>query len=187
MAKEILFQLPGQGSHFLSMGKDLWDDGDKFFRELLEIGSNAVKKDLPKIIFGDDASRFNEAKILQPAISAISLSLVKILEENGVTPTVVMGHSLGEITALGAVGSLSPQNAVRFAAFRGNLMDESAAKVGGGGGMTAVLMASADDCQKLIDELNLRDAIFVANDNAPTQAVVSGKIEALTNFEKHIA
>ena len=185
MAKEVLFQLPGQGSHALGMGKDLWESGDVFFRELLEIGSETSKVDLPKIIFGDDESIFNQSKVLQPAISAITLSLVKILGENGIFPTAVMGHSLGEITALGVIGSLSPQKTVEFAAFRGCLMDESSALCGGGG-MTAVLLAGTEDCQSIIDELNLKNELFVANDNAPTQAVVSGKFDALAKFEEKI-
>jgi [acyl-carrier-protein] S-malonyltransferase len=184
MAKELLFQLPGQGSHFLGMGKDLWDSGNKFFRELLEVGSDTINTDLPSIIFGGENSRFNEAKILQPAISAISLSLVKLLEDEGIVPTVVMGHSLGEITALGVIGSLSPQRTVQFSAFRGVLMDESA-QICGGGTMTAVLLGDAAQCKKIIDETGLSQSVFVANDNAPTQAVVSGKTSGLEVFEKY--
>ena len=186
MVKEILFQLPGQGSHSLGMGKDLWDSGDVFFRELLQIGSETSKVDLPKIIYGSDESVFIQSKVLQPAISAITLSLVKILGDNGIFPTAVMGHSLGEITALGVAGVLSPQKAVEFAAFRGRLMDESSALCGGGG-MTAVLLAGAENCENLIEELGLEDELFVANDNAPTQAVVSGKINALIKFEREIS
>jgi [acyl-carrier-protein] S-malonyltransferase len=181
--KEILFQLPGQGSHSLQMGKDLWESGDSFFKELLEIGSETSKVNLPKIIFGEDENIFIQSKVLQPAISAITLTLVKILAENGIVPTTVMGHSLGEITALGVVGSLTPQKAVEFAAFRGCLMDESSKKCGGGA-MTAVLMTNAEDCQKTIYELGLETEIFVANDNAPTQAVVSGKIITIETFEE---
>jgi len=183
--KEILFQLPGQGSHFFGMGKDLWDGGDKFFRELLKIGSDTIKKDLSKIIFEENSKEFNDAKILQPTISAISLSLVKILEDEGVFPTVVMGHSLGEITALGVIGSLSYEKTMEFSAFRGVLMDESA-RICGGGTMTAVLMANGAQCREIIDEMDLGEKIFVANDNAPTQAVVSGKLDGLTKFEKYI-
>lgn len=186
MTKEILFQLPGQGSHSLGMGKGLWDSGDVFFKELLQIGSDTAKIDLPKIIFGNDESIFIQSKVLQPAISAITLSLVKILANNGVIPTAVMGHSLGEITALGVVGALTPEKTIEFAAFRGILMDESSALCGGGT-MAAVLMANVEDCQKIIDELNLQNELFVANDNAPTQAVVSGKISALEKFEKEIS
>ncbi|MCL2844257.1 MAG: ACP S-malonyltransferase [Chitinivibrionia bacterium] len=184
MAKELLFQLPGQGSHFLGMGKDLWDSGNKFFKELLEVGSDTVKADLSSVIFGDDEARFNQAKILQPAISAISLSYAKLLENEGIVPTVVMGHSLGEITALGVIGSLSPQKTVEFSAFRGILMDESS-QICGGGTMTAVLLADSVVCQKMIDEAGVGNCVFVANDNAPTQAVVSGKIDGLEKFEKY--
>ena len=167
------------------MGKDLWDSGDSFFRELLQIGSDTSKVDLPKIIFGDNEAVFIQSKVLQPAISAITLTLVKILAENGVVPTAVMGHSLGEITALGVVGCLSPQKAVEFSAFRGCLMDESS-KICGGGTMAAILMSNTEDCQKVINDLGLQNELFVANDNAPTQAVVSGKIAALEKFEEKI-
>lgn len=185
MAREILFQLPGQGSHFIGMGADLQNGGDKFFKELLEIGSETIKKDLKKIVFGNETAEFNDAKVLQPAIAAISLSLAKILENEGISPSVVMGHSLGEITALGVIGSLSYEKTVEFAAFRGMLMDESA-KLCGGGTMTAVLLANGAQCQEIINEMNLQETIFVANDNAPTQAVVSGKFDDLTKFEKYI-
>ncbi|MDR0304338.1 MAG: ACP S-malonyltransferase [Chitinispirillales bacterium] len=185
MTREILFQLPGQGSHFFGMGADLQNSGNVLFRELLEIGSETIKKNLQKVIFGDESSEFNDSKILQPTIAAVSLSFVKILEDEGISPSMVMGHSLGEITALGVAGSLSFQKAVEFAAFRGKLMDESA-KLCGGGTMTAVLLASGGDCQKIIEEMDLQNTIFVANDNAPTQAVVSGKSDDLSKFEKYI-
>jgi [acyl-carrier-protein] S-malonyltransferase len=185
MARKILFQLPGQGSHFFGMGLDLKNCNNKLFKELLEIGSQTIKKNLTKVIFGGESAEFNDSKILQPTIAAISLSLVKILEDEGVEPSVVMGHSLGEITALGVVGSLSYQKAVEFAAFRGVLMDESA-KLCGGGTMTAVLLANSSQCQEIINEMNLQETIFVANDNAFSQAVVSGKFEDLAKFEKYM-
>jgi [acyl-carrier-protein] S-malonyltransferase len=176
------FLFPGQGSHFVGMGKDLLRDENPLFTTLLEAASDFTSLNLKNTLLNGPKEELVKATSLQPLISAVSLGYWSILNEGGIVADTVMGHSLGEITSLGATAVVSPEIAVEMAAFRGQLMDESASLCGGGS-MRAVLMASAEDAKRIIDEAGIGENCFVANDNAPNQVVVSGLESALDKFE----
>jgi [acyl-carrier-protein] S-malonyltransferase len=110
----------------------------------------------------------------------VSLGYLQLLVEKGLTADVVLGHSLGEITALGAAGVVTAPDAVAIATKRGMFMDEMAAKVNGG--MMAVIMVPLAQVEELLEELNEPDRIVLANDNSPKQVVVAGDIEMLDAF-----
>jgi [acyl-carrier-protein] S-malonyltransferase len=121
-----------------------------------------------------------QAHVLQPLIAAISLAYLKRLADAGVGPDCVLGHSLGEITALAAAGVVTDTDAVRIAVCRGRLMDDVARKTAGG--MLAALFIPFETITALLDELNAADRIVVANDNADDQVVLSGDNEMLDRF-----
>ena len=100
-------------------------------------------------------------------------------------PDVVLGHSLGEITSLAAAGVVSPQEALRIAAKRGELMDRVAS--GTRGGMLAVMFLSLDTVEKMLEEINEPDRLVLANDNAPGQVVLSGELELLDRIAHRLA
>lgn len=182
MSKSIIL-FPGQGSHFVGMGRDLIRKEIPLFATLLEVASDYTSRDLKKILLEGPNETFIKAANLQPIISAVSLGYWSILRDGGIDASIVAGHSLGEITALGATGVLTPELAVEASAFRGELMDRCAPK---DSGMSAVLMASVADCQKIIDSLSLNSTLFVANDNAPNQVVISGLLDSIGKFSSEI-
>jgi [acyl-carrier-protein] S-malonyltransferase len=117
-------------------------------------------------------------RLLQPLLVAVSLGYLRRLRERGVQPDLVLGHSLGEITALAAAGVVTLPDAVRIAAKRGALMDEAAARVDG-----AMLAVTLKDRSRLLDWLagaQSTNQVTLANDNAATQVVLSGERSALT-------
>ena len=179
-----LFMFPGQGSQYVGMGLDLFRANDPLFLELIEIGSATLGYSLKKMMLEGPLDTLKKSASLQPAISAISLAYYNRLLQKGITPDVVMGHSLGEITALTAAGVLSAQQVVEFAAFRGKEMDRSA-ELMGGGGMWAVLLGDAETVIDALKKSGVSEDLFMANDNAPTQTVIAGKESAFEVFKKY--
>jgi [acyl-carrier-protein] S-malonyltransferase len=182
MKPATIFMFPGQGSHFLGMGKDLLDSDNRFFLELLSIASDQLKRDITPFVTGAESEGFTDAAVLQPLITAVSLGYWKLLQGEGLEPTAVMGHSLGEITSLAPAGIVSPELAVEMAAFRGQVMDLSAEKCGGGG-MAVVLFSSESEVSEAIVEYGLEESLFIANYNADNQTVISGLSNALKEFD----
>lgn len=116
------------------------------------------------------ATQLTDTASCQPVLVAAGLALWRLLETIGVQPTVACGHSLGEFAAAAVGGVTSPRDAVRFAAHRGAAM----ASVDGDRGAMAALMCGADQAREL-----LVDGAVLANDNHPSQVVVSGATEAV--------
>ncbi|MDO5577020.1 MAG: ACP S-malonyltransferase [Fibrobacter sp.] len=106
------------------------------------------------------------------------------MTERGIAPDVVLGHSLGEITSLAASEIVTPHEAVKIAAKRGELMDLAAKKIQGG--MMAIMFMDLDDVVKLLDEINEANRVVIANDNAPCQVVLSGEIKILEKIASEI-
>ncbi len=166
------------------MGADLLKS-DSSFRSLLALASELVGEDLEATCLRGPEKKLSQTRLLQPLLVAISLGYLRHLNERGVQPDLVLGHSLGEITALAAAGVVTPTDAVRIAARRGELMDEAALKVEGG-----MLAATLEDRTRLLDWLAASEfagRAVLANDNAPTQVVLSGERSALTACAEFIA
>lgn len=177
---KVAFLYPGQGSQIVGMGKDLFKE-DSSFRELIDIGSEFVSADLKKICLRGPDKELMKATYLQPLLSAISLGYTEHLRNNGVNADIVMGHSLGEITSLGAAGILDYETTIKISAKRGMLMDEAASRCDDGT-MLAVLFVSMEEIKDIVEEMGETGNISIANDNAPTQIIISGEREKLKKF-----
>ena len=171
-----VFLFPGQGSQEIGMASDLFK-ADAPFRELVRRASERTGSDLEKICL--------RTKNLQPLLVCISLGYLRHLTEKGIQPDKVLGHSLGEISALAAAGIVSFETAVDIAAKRGELMDATAARVSGG--MAAVISSELEAVLQLLAQKFPNAQLVLANDNAPNQIVVSGEIVALEQFAALVA
>ncbi len=173
----IAFTFPGQGSQFLGMGKDL-ADAYPAAREVFAEIDDALGEPLTPIMWDGPAERLTLTENAQPALMAVSLAVMRVLErEKGWTVKLarfVAGHSLGEYSALAATGSLSIADAARLLRIRGKAMQEAVPV--GEGAMAALLGVGLDIAAKIAAEAVSATGLVcqIANDNSPGQIVISG-------------
>ncbi|HXG30548.1 MAG TPA: ACP S-malonyltransferase, partial [Thermodesulfobacteriota bacterium] len=174
----IAFVFPGQGSQYVGMGKELYDEFE-VARRTFEEASDILHFDLARLCFEDDSKELNLTVNAQPAILTASVAALRVLkEETGIQPGFVAGHSLGEYTALVASGTLDFGDAVWIVRKRGEFT-QNAVPVGVGA-MAAVLGLSEEQVEEICREAST-DGLVVspANFNAPGQTVISGNKEAV--------
>ena len=109
---------------------------------------------------------------MQPAVTTVNLAVLACLEEKGVKPDWVAGHSLGEYSALYAAGVLSLEDTLRLVKTRGDLMDQAARK--NPGAMAAIIGLASETLENILWVLGQEGAIGAANYNTPDQTVISG-------------
>jgi [acyl-carrier-protein] S-malonyltransferase len=174
MARALVF--PGQGSQAVGMGKDL---ADAFVaaREVFEEVDEALSQNLSKLMFEGPEGDLTLTENAQPALMAVSLAVVRVLEREGGVDlakiaSVVAGHSLGEYSALCAAGALEVGDTARLLKVRGQAMQKAVPV--GEGAMAALLGLDIDDARAVAEEAAQGEVCTAANDNAPGQVVVSG-------------
>ncbi|MFC1704315.1 ACP S-malonyltransferase [Candidatus Omnitrophota bacterium] len=181
--KKTVFLFPGQGSQEVGMARDLFSD-DPRFAELVKHASQITGEDLTHVCLKGPEKKMINPRFLQPLIVAVSLGYLRHITEKNIKADFVIGHSLGEITALAAAGVVDNNQAIAIAAKRGELMNQAAALCNGG--MMAVLSLPLEKIQESIHALKLNDKIFIANINAADQTVVSGDQSSFDHFKAQI-
>ncbi len=169
---------PGQGSQFPGMA-DPWTDHTAG-REVLDRCSEVMGKDIVEL--ARDEAALATTEIVQPAVFACDLAAFRVLEDAGVAFGAAAGHSLGEFAALVAAGALELEPAFEAVKVRGLAMQEASDATPSG--MTAIIGLSAADAAELCDVAGRGDVLQVANENAPTQVVLSGSIPAIERAEE---
>jgi [acyl-carrier-protein] S-malonyltransferase len=175
------FVFPGQGSQKVGMGKDL-ADASAVAREVFEEVDDALSQKLSSIMFDGPEDALTLTENAQPAIMANAIATLRVLEQEGGIAIAdkgdcVAGHSLGEYTALCAVGAFSLADTARLLKLRGQAMQ--AAVPVGEGAMAALLGANLEKAQALAEAAAEGQVCEVANDNDSTQVVISGHREAI--------
>jgi len=158
---------------------------DQPSRDLVRRASDRVKADLERICLRGPERELLRTKHLQPLLVCVCLGYLRHLRERGVGPALVLGHSLGEITALAAAGSISFEAAVDVAAERGELMEAATARTGGG--MIAVISTEREKILQWLKETLPPERLALANDNAPGQLVLSGDLAALEQAAQFVS
>jgi [acyl-carrier-protein] S-malonyltransferase len=166
-----VFLFPGQGSQYVGMGKDI-DDRYPSARKIFETAEEITGMSLKELCFNGPMEDLTLTVNLQPAVTTVNLAVLACLEENGIKPDSVAGHSLGEYSALYAAGVVGLEDTFRLVKARGALMDQAAGK--NPGAMAAIMGLSPETLGEILSTLKKEGAIGAANFNTPEQTVISG-------------
>ena len=165
---------PGQGSHYIGMGKD-FSENFPIAKKVYDEVDEELGFSLSNLIFDGKIEDLTLTKNAQPAIMATSIAILKTLETEGFkieNSTFVAGHSLGEYTALCATGSISLADTANLLKMRGLFMQEAVPV--GVGAMVAIIGLDVNKVESLINDFKDDEICEIANDNEPKQVVLSG-------------
>jgi len=168
------FVFPGQGAQTIGMG---WALAEAYpeARAVFEEVDAALGERLSALIWEGEQETLTLTQNAQPALMATSLAAMRALEAEGVDITaaaMVAGHSLGEYSALAAAGALSLADCARLLRIRGRAMQEAVPV--GKGAMAAILGLDLAAVRELVEEAAGEEVLEAANDNDPSQVVISG-------------
>ena len=169
--QKLAFIFPGQGSQSVGMGKDLADNFP-VARQIFEEADAALGYKISDLCFNGPEEKLKLTEITQPAILTVSVASYRVLQEKGVSPAMVAGHSLGEYSAHVAAGTISFADAVRTVRSRGRYMQDAVPV--GVGAMAAILGMAPDAVAAVCNEAAQGEVCQPANINSPEQIVISG-------------
>ncbi len=170
--KKIAFIFPGQGSQGIGMGKSFYENSE-LARDLIDKSSETAKIDFKKLMFEENQD-LSKTEFTQPAILLVGLVAFELFKkEIDVKPEFLLGHSLGEFTALSATGALDIFDAVKLVNKRGELMQKACENINAG--MMAVIgLADEVILNVLENEQKNGKKVWGANFNSNGQVVVAG-------------
>jgi len=174
----IAFVFPGQGSQYVGMGKELCRQFP-LARKVFAEAEDALGFALSQLCFTGPEAELKLTENTQPAILTASVAALRVLEaETALRPALVAGHSLGEYSALVAVGALRFADAVKVVRARGRLMQQ--AVPAGSGAMAVILGLEMDGVRTLCADASQDEVVAPANYNGGGQIVIAGSKNAVT-------
>lgn len=178
MRDNIAFIFPGQGSQYIGMGKDFYENNASS-KEIYDIASKAVDLDIRTLCF-EENDDINITEYTQIAMLTTSVALMKAVMDKGITPVAAGGLSLGEYGALVAAKVMSFEDACKVVRKRGIYMQDEVPA--GKGAMAAVIGLDAGKIAEVIE--SKKELVGIANYNCPGQIVISGETEAVKSMEE---
>ena len=181
MGRRIAFLFPGQGSQFVGMGQDLVEQFpgvEHIFRETDQI----CGKPITHLSFEGPMSELTLTENCQPAITAVSLACLTVLNESGIKASVSAGHSVGECASMVSAGILSESDALKLVHKRGTLMHREA--LANPGHMAAVIGLDMEAVLEIVAEAKNDEILDVANHNTAQQIVITGQKDPVARAVK---
>jgi len=160
----LAYLFPGQGSQSVGMGSEVFSR----FPALVTEAEEELGYSLSRICLDDPDGCIGQTQYTQPALYLVSFLEAQAKIEDGQSPALAAGHSVGEFAALAVAGCISFIDGLRMVAKRGEIMSEVT-----GGGMAAVIGLEADKLQSTLDQIGA-NLVDLANFNSPGQIVISG-------------
>jgi [acyl-carrier-protein] S-malonyltransferase len=181
LQNQLAFLFPGQGSQAVGMGKDLYERYP-VAKQAFEEADHALGIKLSQLCFEGPEDQLRLTENTQPAILTVSVAAWRVLNEKGMRPSFVAGHSLGEYSAHVAAGTLSFTDAVRAVRNRGKYMQEAVPV--GTGSMAAIVGMNIEAVATLCTDAAQGEVCDPANINSPDQIVISGSVAAVERAVK---
>ncbi len=170
----LAYVFPGQGSQFPGMGKDLYNE-HAAVRELFERANDLLGYRITDIMFEGSAEDLKQTEVTQPAVFLYSLGRIQAAPKEEFEPDMVAGHSLGELTAMTAVGAMEFEDGLALVKKRAEAMQEACEQTEGT--MAAVLGLADEVVEEVCDQVP--GIVVPANYNCPGQLVISGEVGAV--------
>jgi [acyl-carrier-protein] S-malonyltransferase len=173
---KLAFLFPGQASQESGMGRDLFENFPAA-RGVFEEADRTLGISVSRLCFAGSEEELKLTENTQPCILTVSIAALRAIEQHGIAPDYVAGHSLGEYSALVAAGALEFADALRLVRARGRYMQEAVPP--GVGAMAAIPGVSPAQVEEICRKAANGEIVTPANLNSPEQTVISGHAAAV--------
>jgi [acyl-carrier-protein] S-malonyltransferase len=169
--KKIAFLFPGQGSQSVGMGEEFYREYD-VVREIFDMTEEITRLNISRLCFKGPMEELTMTVNLQPAVTAVNLACLAVIQKENIDCQFSAGHSLGEFSALCAAAATSREDTIRLVYKRGELMHREASRYQGA--MSAIVGLPIDEVAELVAGVQKDGIVSVANHNTELQIVITG-------------
>jgi len=178
------FIFPGYGNQFVGMAKEFYNDS-RIMQEYFEEAANCLDKNFVKLTFASSDAELSELENAYVSLLLISVSIVAILKEQGIEPSIVAGHDIGQFSALAATGGISSPDAMyllrKYAGLYTDFLKDHRVEA------TRVNNMQKEELQKICEQcINGNNVAYITEHESDTQSIVSGTIESLNCLRKAV-